>query len=38
MFAMRLDKRIGWKRITEIVEHAYRLTAPKRLAAALDDR
>ncbi|NRA03689.1 MAG: MmcQ/YjbR family DNA-binding protein [Myxococcales bacterium] len=35
---VRLDKRIGWKRITEIVEHAYRLTAPKRLAAALDDR
>lgn len=35
---VRLDKRIGWKRITEIVEHSYRLTAPKRLADSLDDR
>ena len=34
----RLDKRLGWKRITGIVEHAYRLTAPKRLAATLDER
>lgn len=34
----RLDKRLGWKRITGIVEHGYRLTAPKRIAALLDDR
>ena len=34
----RLDKRLGWKRITGIVEHAYRLTTPKRLAATLDER
>ena len=35
---VRLDKRLGWKRITGIVEHGYRLTAPKRLTAALDER
>jgi len=33
---VRLDKRLGWKRITALVEESYRLTAPKRLAALLD--
>jgi hypothetical protein len=33
-----LDKRLGWKRVTDLVEHAYRRTAPKRLLAELDSR
>jgi hypothetical protein len=32
---VRLDKRLGWKRITELVEHGWRLAAPKRVAALL---
>ncbi len=35
---VRLDKRLGWKRIGELVEHAWRLSAPKRVAARLDER
>lgn len=32
---VRLDKRLGWKRIAALIEDSYRLTAPRRLAASL---
>jgi len=35
---VRLDRRLGWKRIAEIVEAGYRRAAPKRLVAQLDAR
>ena len=31
---VRLDKRLAWKRVNEIIEEAYRRTAPKRVLAA----
>ncbi len=34
---VRLDKRLGWRRIGDIVEEAWRRTAPKRVAALLDE-
>ncbi len=33
---VRLDSRLGWKRVVEIVEEAYRRTAPPRVLAQLD--
>ena len=33
---VRLDKRLAWKRIIDIVEEAYLLTAPAKLAAIFD--
>jgi hypothetical protein len=35
---VRLDKRLGWKRVTELLEGAYRRTATKRLCVELDAR
>jgi predicted DNA-binding protein (MmcQ/YjbR family) len=34
---VRLDGRPDWDEIAEIVEESYRMTAPKRLAAQLDE-
>lgn len=34
---LRLDRRLAWRRVVEVVEGAYRLTAPKRLTARLDE-
>lgn len=34
---VRLDKRLGWKRVSSLLEHSYRRTAPKRVLALLDD-
>ncbi len=34
---MRLDNRVKWHEVAEIVRRSYRLTAPKRLAATLDE-
>ena len=33
---MRLDRRVSWKAVAELVRDAYRQTAPKKLAASLD--
>ncbi len=33
---VRLDKRLGWKRIAEIVEESYRMTATKKILALFD--
>ena len=33
---VHLDKRLAWKRVTEIIDGAYRRTAPKRVLASLD--
>jgi predicted DNA-binding protein (MmcQ/YjbR family) len=33
---LRLDVRIDWDQLADLVEESYRLTAPKRLAARLD--
>lgn len=35
---VRLDTGPDWDELTELVEESYRLIAPKRLAARLDDR
>jgi len=35
---VRIDRRFAWKRVVEIVEDSYRLTAPKTVAALLDAR
>lgn len=35
---VRLDKRLAWKRVTEVIEEAYRRTAPKRVLAAWEAR
>jgi predicted DNA-binding protein (MmcQ/YjbR family) len=34
---VRLDRELDWDEVAGIVEDAYRLVAPKRLAAELDD-
>ena len=34
---MRLDKRVKWHEVAEIVRRSYRMTAPKRLAAILGE-
>ena len=34
---MRLDGRVRWAAVDELVRDAYRLTAPKKLLASLDD-
>ena len=34
---IRLDKRLGWRRVADLVEESYRKTAPKRLCARLDE-
>jgi predicted DNA-binding protein (MmcQ/YjbR family) len=34
----RLDRRVDWDQIADLVEESYRMTAPKRLAARLDPR
>lgn len=35
---VRLDKRLGWKRVIELVKGAYRRAAPKKLCAEMDER
>ena len=35
---VRLDVEIDWDKLADIVEESYRMTAPKRLAALLDQR
>lgn len=35
---VRLDKRLGWKRIAGLMEESYRRVAPKRLCAEFDAR
>jgi hypothetical protein len=34
---MRLDRRVSWRAVDELLRDAYRLTAPKKLLASLDD-
>ncbi len=34
---LRLDVKIDWDQVADLVEEAYRLTAPKRLLAQLDE-
>ena len=34
---MRLDGAVDWDEVSELVEESYRLTAPKKLGALLDD-
>ncbi len=34
---LRLDVNVDWEEVAELVEEAYRLTAPKRLLAQLDE-
>jgi hypothetical protein len=33
---MRLDGRVSWRAVDEVIRDAYRLTAPKKLLASLD--
>ena len=35
---VRMDEEVDWTEIAELCEDAYRVTAPKRLVRALDDR
>jgi predicted DNA-binding protein (MmcQ/YjbR family) len=35
---MRLDQRPDWNEVAEVVRRSYRLVAPKRLVANLDDK
>lgn len=36
--AMRLDGKVDWDEVADIVDESYRMTAPKRLCALLDQR
>ena len=35
---VRLDRKVDWEEVAEILEDGYRMTAPKRLCAALDGK
>jgi predicted DNA-binding protein (MmcQ/YjbR family) len=35
---LRLDVEVDWDEVRELIEQSYRLTAPKRLAAQLDEQ